>query len=782
MHPIRHFLKVACFLALTIGGCAQESTPEADDTDPVDSDAEETDDTVPLGPEYSFSARDLTQFVDPFIGSDGPGNVIPGALVPHGMVRASPVSTIETDEVTAYHRSDARFRGFSHTHLEGAGGSRNGYSHLLITPGTNGISSDLSSLAWDIQQDNESASPGSYSVLVPEAFTAEVTATSNAAIHRYTFAPQTTPTLAFNLGHSLGESLNGKIEFLDAEHVQGFGQYNVHPVVSLTAGTAQKTGNVTVYFWAEFSQPATNYKTWRSSGEPSETPIVEGSLAMGALEFGAQPGEFPLEIRLGISFVSVEQAQINAAAQVLEFSFDEIANKAANAWNEKLNRIQIEGTLEEKSKFYTALYHAMFQPADYTEENGIFMDASSGTPVVGTADGWRYLTDDWCLWDTYRTSHPLRTIIEPDIALNEVRSLLYSAKQSGWIPKCPWNATGHSRVMTGNPALPIIADSFIKGLDNFDAAAALDAMVKLSDEDENPAPVGLCGYFGLGTPPEYVENGFVSRECDPTQSASMTLEYAYADWTVAQMARAALNRGIVATPSGRDVAEIAERFDARAANWRNHWDSSVGFMRGKTRNGNWVEPFDPADTSDANDFVEASAWIFTFFVPHDVPALAQEMGGNEALIAKLDGFFDGGHFDPTNQPSFHIPWLYAAAGRRDLTVPKITDLVENEYGLGNNGLPGNDDAGSTSALLVLSMLGLYQIAPGSPDFQLGSPTIDSAEIFLSNTYFDGGSAHVVSAPTPETLANWQSVTLNGEPVQRTTISHAELVGGARVEF
>lgn len=734
-------------LALALG-CTPEVAPE-----PIDPDE------VP----FPIEELPLTQHVDPRLGTQGPGNVIPGALVPHGVVRASPDSRSGPNSIDAYEWSDTHLEGFTHTHLEGPGGSANGYSQVLVLPQSGPLVSDREERATRYDHDREQARPGYYQVdLVDQDISVELTATGHAAVHRVRF-PAGPARLLFDLGHSNGTSAGGRLE-IDGAQVRGSGLYNVHPIAAMVTLNDGRTAYAEVFVWAEASVPPTEHGTL-TGRDPIARPgaaSAEGAWTAGWIGWQfEQPTT--VELRLGLSYLDVEQAQHNAEVQLGARGFDEVAAEADAAWNTWLNRVQVEA--DELTRFYTALYRTGFQPADHTEPGGRFMTAYSGQPVRRDDAGLHYLTDDWCLWDTYRTSHPLRTLVEPELYDDVVRSLLVMYEEGGWLPKCTWSATGYSRVMIGNHAIPVIADGLVKGLDRFDHALAWEAVDKAGTQEIEPLPEGLCGYVNLGTPPDYLTLGYVPTECDPTQSASMTIEHSQDDFATARIAEAL----------GR--TDDAARYDLRAGNWRAHWDPAVGFMRGRHRDGSWVEPFDPADRSDFNDFVEASSWIFSFHVPHDLPGLITLYGGPEAFRERLDRFFDEGHFDPSNQPSFHVPWLYARAGDPAATQARVREVVDRHYGTGPGGLPGNDDAGSTSAWLVFATLGLYPISPGDPTYTLAAPLVRSARLHLHPGYYDGGVLEIRTVGDPATEPYVAAASWNGVPLEAPLITHAELVAG-----
>ncbi len=706
---------------------------------------------------------DLVRWVDPMIGSGGSGNVIPGALVPHGMVRVSPDTLSGGSAVGAYHHDDERIEGFTHTHLEGPGGSGNGYSEILLMAGVG--TPDVEDPTSAFSHDDEEAEPGYYRVRLSDpGVDVELTAAAHAGMHRYTFPAGPGAWMVVDLANSKGRSTGGRIEIAGSRTVRGEGRYEVHPMVSLAIGPANPTSQATVYFHAEFSQPFASRATYDPDGVREGVRELEGRKIGALLGFDAT-AERVVEVRIGISFVSEDQARRNLEEEIGEATFEEVRARARAAWNEKLNRIRVEADDDTMTRFYTALYHSMFQPANYAEAGGCYAVASSGLPVVLSGGGRPFYTDDWCMWDTFRTLHPLGTLLEPEIRADVVTSMLTMYQEGGWLPKCTWHGSGYSRVMTGNPQLAIIADAWVKGLDDFDTDLAWEAMLKTSDEEVEQSFDGLCGYLGLGTPPEYIDSGYVGHECDGTQAASMTLEIAHADFCMAE----------VAALTGRSAAEA--RFRDRAQSYRNQWNPDEGFMQPRRRDGSWVEPFDPADTSDFNGFVEASSWIFSFFVPHDVHGLIELMGGEDAFIARLDQFFADGHHDASNQPSFHIPWLYNHAGRPSSTQEQVRRLLADRFSSAVDGLPGNDDAGAMSAWYVLAAVGLYPVNPGSLHYQISTPAVQSAVIHLNPAHHDGGTFTVQVEGSPDDVYI-QSATLDGDPLDRPYVTHEEITSGA----
>jgi len=529
-------------------------------------------------------------------------------------------------------------------------------------------------------------------------------------------------------------------------------------------------GRSTVYFHAVFNKPFPSHGTWKKTGGTTvvrDDSTAESGPWIGAwANFTTQPGE-AVEVTVGISLVGVEQARRNLEAEMLGKSFDEVHREARSAWNCYLNRIRVEGGSEvDKTIFYTALYHTLFQPADYTESGGVFFSGADGQGAIFKWEGRRFYSDDWCAWDTFRTSRPLATIVEPETVNDVVASYLHLYQQGGWLPKCTWHATSYSRVMIGNHAVSIIADAFTKGFDGYDLETAWEALYKSATEDNaEEISNGLCGWFNLGTPPDYLENGYVSHECDKSQSASMTLEYAYDDWCIAQVAK------------GLGKPELYETFLKRAGNYRNHWNPDTGFMQGRMRDGSWMVPFEPTDKSNLNDFCEASSWIYTWFVPHDVSGLIELLGGEAQFISKLDRFFDEGHFDSSNEPSFHTPYLYNYAGAPARTQELVRSVLRSEFSAGPSGLPGNDDAGAMSAWYVLGAMGIYPVAPGDGVYQLSSPMFERISISLDPEVYRGNIFVIEAVNNSAENVYIQSATLDGQPLNRSWITHEELVRG-----
>lgn len=715
----------------------------------------------------------LTGDVDPMIGTRGPGNVIPGALVPHGMVKLSPDTVNDEGSIDAYEYASDRIEGFSHTHLEGPGGSYMGYSHVLVTARRGAVGDDVREYASRYTHERETAEPGYYAVTLDDAKArVELTATARCGVQRYTFEGAEPAVLLLDAAHTRGGFLDGEVRIIGNDTIQGRSKTNVHPGLALAISAFQidrqaTTGVRPQFFAAKFSRPFASFGTWSKHG------VARGALSAREGEIGAfvsyPDASKAVEVRVCLS--SIDEATATAALdeELGARSFDEVRTAAKEAWNRQLNRVQVEGgTAEERKVFYTALYHAHFQPTDYTE-GARYWSGADGRGRVFEANGKRFYSDDWCMWDTFRTTHPLQTLTAPERRDDVVRSMLHTWEQGEWLSKCTWQATGDSRVMIANPFTPIIADADLKGFTGFDREQAWAALWKAHTEDV-PESLGatVCGYFNQGTPPDYLELGYVSHECDVLQSASMTLEYAYEDWALAAFARRL----------GRN--DEAKALTRRAGYWKNHWNPEKGFMQGRKRDGSWVEPFDPA-RYDA-DFCEASSWIYSWFVPHDVRALIEARGGPDAFIRKLDEYFDTGRHDMSNEPAFHTPFLYAYAGAPAKAQARARELLRKHFTAAPDGLPGNDDAGATSAWAVFVALGLYPITPGGDVYVLGSPVFPKATLYLEPNHFEGRTFTIEARGAGAANVYVQSAKLNGATLDRPWITHGELAKGGALVF
>ena len=409
---------------------------------------------------------DLAARVDPLIGTQSSGNTLPAVRVPHGMVKVGPNTKNSDGSVDAYQYESPRIEGFTHDNLTGPGGSLNGYSQILILPVVGAIAGKDPGSAFS--HSSESAEVDRYAVTLDDyGVKVELTASQHAAIHRYTFPKTDAAKVFVDVGHSLGKSIGGHVEIVGDHTIQGYGVYNVHPAVKLLVKSDAKTAEATTYFVADLSVPLSSFGTTITKGT-GEVTVTESQRATDGVSRGAYVGFATnagdvVELRVGLSRISVEQARQNLDAELSGKSFDDVRSETRAKWNCLLRRVAVEGGTEEQQKlFYTSLFQTLTQPTDYTEVGGKFFSATAGDGHVVSWKDRGYYLDDWCAWDTFRTSRPLGTLVEPERTGDIVASYLQIYQQGGWLPKCTWNAGGYSRVMIGNHAVSIIADAMAK--------------------------------------------------------------------------------------------------------------------------------------------------------------------------------------------------------------------------------------------------------------------------------------------------------------------------------
>jgi predicted alpha-1,2-mannosidase len=690
---------------------------------------------------------------DPFVGVDGGGNTVPGASVPFGFVSLSPDTTHGS---TSGYDSAGLIIGFSHTHVSGTGGAGK-YGNFRVTPA---IGDD----AWDnpaFPRADEKAGPGYYAVTVGrpgKQIRAELTASRLAGFHRYTFPATSAARIVLDasatipLGGGGPRSSGGAVTAIDTQHLSG----------SVTfAGGWGKQAPYTLYFFAELDRPAAELGRWQSTrGGFVRTPgigVSQGGDTRSGLDnrlglyatFDTRADRV-VQLKLAVSFVSVEQARRNLERELPGWSFDAAHAAAPALWAQALGKIEVEGgTPEQQRIFYSALYRADVMPHDLTGENAWWR---SDEP---------HYEDFYTIWDTFRTLHPLFTLIEPQRQRDMVRSLLDTYRHDGWLPDARIaGATGPSQ--GGSNGDVVIADAIVKGLGGFDEKLALEALLKDGEvQSDDPLNHGreLKDYLSLGY-----------MSLSQTRSASRTLEYAFDDYAIASAA-AKLGRG-----------DIAERYAARSRNWAKLWDDRLKCIHPRYADGRWLGNFDcgrdhPDATSEWWDapFYEGSSRQYSTFVPHDVDGLIGRLGGKAQFAQWLDRLFEDGAYNQGNEPDILAPWLYIHAGRPDRTAERTRAILAKDYGTGRSGLPGNDDAGTLSSWYVWAALGLFPNA-GQPFYYIGSPVFTRSVIHLER-----GRDFILEAPgTSATNLYVQSAELNGKPIDRAWLTHDEVSGGGRL--
>lgn len=689
----------------------------------------------------------FTRWVDPKIGTGGHGHVFVGANVPFGMVQVGPTSIPqEWDWTSGYHQSDSTVIGFSHTHLSGTGIGDLFDVTVMPVVGevtyTRGTEDDPASGLWSYaDRTREIARPGYYSVpLTRYGVTAEMTATSRVGLHRYTFPASDAAAVVFDLENG------GCWDKATETHLEKEGDNRI-------AGWRYSTGwakDQRVYFVAEFSKPFAKFET---VGE-----------RYARASFSTTDGEQVL-VKVALSPVSVEGAKANLVAELPGWDFDATVQAADKAWNDELSKVKIT-TEDETAKriFYTGLYHTMVAPSVFCDVNG---DYRGSDYEIHRAPGFTNYTT-FSLWDTYRAAMPLMTIIHSEKMPDIVRTMLAIADEQGRLPV--WHLWGNETdCMVGNPGIPVVADAIVKGIEGFDREKAFEAIKKTAMNPDR----------GNGLRMKY---GYIP--CDLfNEAVAYDMEYALADGAAARAAEAL----------GR--TEEAKFFEERSHSYRNYFDPSTRFMRGRDSRKGWRTPFNPfASTHRADDYCEGNAWQYTWLAPHDVNGLKGLFGSRAKMIEKLDSLFtvssvvEGGETSPDisgligqyahgNEPSHHVLYLYTMLGQPWKTADKVREVLTTLYHAEPDGLSGNEDVGQMSAWYVLSSLGMYEVEPAGGRYWFGSPLFDRAEVKVP-----GGTFTIVAENNSAENKYIQRVWLDGQPYTKPYLWHKDLMAGGELRF
>lgn len=721
--------------------------------------------------------------VDPFIGTGGEGHTYPGATVPFGMIQLSPDTRIQPRKdaygwAAGYRYDDSTIVGFSHTHFSGTGHSDLGDVLLMPVSGTPKLERGDpevpgSGYTSRFRHDDEVAQPGYYAVTLDDyAIRAELTASARVGMHRYTFPAGKPAQVLLDLRTSMydypGKVLWSRIRVRADGTVTGMRE---------TRGWAPGRQ---LYFAMRFSEPLSGhalhdteqevpYKGFPPPGhqDPGRRAQIEGRQLVASFGFGQAAGR-PLLAKVSISPVSEDGAIANLDAEAPGWDFDGMRADARAQWSQALSAIEVEGTPTQRTQLYTALYHTLLGPTLFMDADGRYRGPDN---AVHQAQGFQHYST-FSLWDTYRALHPLLTLVQPEQRHADfINSMLAHRRHSPYGILPVWSFHGlETWCMIGYHAVPVIADAYMKGIRGFDADEALEAMV---------ASASYGPYDGIA---QYRELGWVPID-EEGEAASKTLEYAYGDWTIAQMAEA----------MGRD--DIASEFGRRAGNWRNAFDPATGFMRARNRDGSFREPFDPTASGYGTDYTEGNAWQYSWYVPHDVPALAQAHGGAAALLARLDAVFDAqvdpeifahmeditgliGWYAHGNEPSHHVAYLYAAAGQPWRGQARLKAIMDSQYAARADGLSGNDDLGQMSAWYVFTALGFYPVTPASNTYVIGRPFVPRASLHLPN----GKRFTVVAEHLGEGNDYVGSVTLNGQALTQARLRHEQIMAGGELRF
>ncbi|MBT3208493.1 MAG: glycoside hydrolase family 92 protein [Bacteroidetes bacterium] len=685
--------------------------------------------------------------VNPFIGTGGHGHTYPGVCSPFGMVQLSPDTRLDGwDGCSAYHYSDSVVYGFSHTHLSGTGCSD--YGDILLMPTTGKPSLNNEDYASKFSHKNEKATAGYYSTKLNDyGIIVELTATQRAGFHKYTFPESEKSNIIIDLDHR-DKVLDAEIEILSDTEIAG-------KRISRAWANEQH-----VYFVAKFSKAFTNSGISIDEEISAEAKKAEGKNLKAFVSFSTKENEEVL-LKIGLSAVSVENARKNLDAEIPEWNFEKIKTQVKSIWGKELGKIIVEGgTQNQQTVFYTALYHSMLAPNIFMDINGQYRGRDLNIHQAKNFENYTVFS----LWDTYRATHPLFTIIDQKRTNDFIQTFIKQYEQGGMLPvwELSANETG---CMIGYHSIPVIADAFMKGIKDYDVEKAFEAMINSAEQD----------HLGLEF---YKEKGYIPGNKEG-ESVSKTLEYAYDDWCIAKMAK----------ELGKE--DIYIRYIERAQSYKNIFDASTGFMRAK-HNECWKTPFEPREV-DFN-FTEANSWQYSFYVPQDISGLIKYHGGKQKLEAKLDELFSAnsettgreqsditgliGQYAHGNEPSHHMAYLYNYLNSPWKTQKIVRQIMDEMYTAKPDGLCGNEDCGQMSSWYVLSAMGFYPVTPASNIYAIGTPIFPVAKINLEN-----GKQFIIKANNVSNKKIYiQSAKLNGKDFTKTYISHFQIMEGGELVF
>ena len=703
---------------------------------------------------------DKTDFVDPFIGTATVGHTYPGATTPFGMVQVGPDTGVKGwDWCSGYHSQDSSIIGFSHMHLSGTGAADMG--DILLMPVTGAPTFDPgtsenpdSGYRSRFSHDNESASPGYYSVELKDYnILTEMTASPRVGFHRYTFRDDSSAGMIIDLEHGIEDvTKESSLQIIDDQTITGY------------RNSSGFIRDQHIYFCARFSKPFEKVSSF-IDGDEGEEKNLSGKVCKVFLHFNTSKDEQVL-VKVGLSTASAEGAMKNLDAEIPNWDFEKVLSSAQNTWNEYLSKIDVQTINDDQKKiFYTALYHCLVSPNLVTDVDGVYRGWDGEVHTSTTGD----LYTNFSLWDTYRASHPLYSLLYPDKNIAFINSMLQRYNEIGQLPINEYGSN-ETYCMIGYHSVPVISEAIMQDHKGFSYELAYEAMKNSAMDDSR----------GVGYMKKYK---YIPSELE-SNSVSKVLEYAYDDWCLAQVARKLWKMD--------DLAY----FTQRAQYFKNQFDASTGFMRGRKADGNWVTPFDPKSVSILNqgDFTEGNSWQYSFYVPQDVNTLIELMGGDEKFCTKLDSLFNTdptidnerawdvtglvGQYAHGNEPSHHIAYLYNFAGQPWKTQEMVNKIKTTLYTSSRDGLCGNDDCGQMSAWYVFSSLGFYPVTPGIDYYVIGSPSVKSATLQLPNEK----TFEIKAGNVTESNYYIQSSSLNGQAYSKSFIKYKDLLKGGSLDF
>ena len=727
------------------------------------------------------SAQQPVDYVNPFIGTSNYGTTNPGAICPQGMMSVTPFNVMGSKSnkfdkdsqwwSTPYSADNNFFTGYAHVNLSGVGCPEMG--SLLLMPTSGELNVDYH--AYGSEYKNEVAHPGYYSnILTKYDIKTEATASMRTGLTRFTF-PKGQGNILLNLGEGLTNETGATVRMVSDTEIEGsklLGTFCYNPQAVFP-----------IYFVMKLSKAPKQAGYWKKQremkGVEAEWDAYSGKYKLYTkydremsgddigvwFKYDTEEDEV-IEVKMGVSFVSIENARLNMNTEQPDFNFDKVRAAAGKMWNDDLSRVMVEGgTNDDKTIFYTAMYHAFIAPTLYCDANGDFRGHDD---KVYTNNTWKNYST-FSLWDTYRTLHPLFTIIKPQYVSDLVNSMLSIYDQQEKLPIWPLIG-GETDQMPGYSAVPIIADAYLKGFTGFDADRAYRYMVASSVyEKQNGVPYVL-------------EKGYIP--CDKVREAtSIAMEYAADDWGIALMAK----------KMGK--TEDYQNYLKRGKYYTQYFDKDINFIRPKMNDGSWRTPYDPIQSiHSVGDFCEGNGWHYTFFVPQHPEGLIELMGGDAPFISKLDSLFlvEGelgenaspdisgliGMYAHGNEPSHHVTYLYPYAGEQWKTAEKVRYIQDVFYTDQPEGIIGNEDCGQMSAWHIMSALGFYQVNPSNGVFVFGSPLFDKASVHLP----EGKTFEVVAQNNSKENVYIQSVLLNGKPYNNSYILYDDIVKGGNLTF
>ncbi|MBP3614078.1 MAG: GH92 family glycosyl hydrolase [Bacteroidaceae bacterium] len=724
-------------------------------------------------------AQEPADWVDPFIGTTNFGTTNPGALRPGGMMSVVPFNVMGSDInvydkdkrwwSAPYEYSNKYFTGYAHVALSGVGCPE--ASSLLVMPTTGELNVDYTS--YGSEYTDEIATPGYFSNrLTKYGIKTEVTATTRSSCERYTF-PAGKGHILLNLGEGLTNESGAMVRRVSEHEIEGVKLlgtfcYNpgaVFPIYFVMHVNRRPSSSG---YWkkqpllqgveADWTPDDGTYKLYKNYNREIAGDNIGYYFSFDDLKEGDQ-----VTVRMGVSFVSMENARQNLNKEQHGLSFDQLRAMARKEWNDDLGRIRVSGGTDEKKRiFYTALYHTLIHPNILNDYNGEYPKMESG--LTAKSNHPRYTI--FSLWDTYRNLHQLMTLVYPERQINMLRTMVDMYKEWGWLPK--WELYGRETfTMEGDPAAIVIADSYVKGLRDFDYKTAYEAMLKSATTPgaENPIRPDIDPYVEKG----YIPLGFFANDLSGDNSVSHALEYCLADYAISQMADSLGDK------------KAAKLFKKRSQSYRNYFCKEYGTLRPLTKEGKFLEDFDATTGKNFENvpgFHEGSAWSYTFAVPHDIDGLTRLMGGKKGFIKSLQYVFDEKHYDPANEPDIVYPYLFSRfKGEEWRTQREVKTLLDSCFTAAPNGIPGNDDTGTMSAWAVFSMMGFYPDTPSEPYYTLTTPVFDRIEIDTER------GTVTIEAERPTADCHYiESMTLGNAPLKKYRITHNELLNKRNLKF